>query len=213
MGASQAIGSEASIFVCAIETTIYHNRAFPMNAADIAAGRCVSAAPKLMSRVGVKREERPSGSGNEDTSGYYRRGCAMFHFPDLLEPGGSIFCRHHLIPACRAAVGDKEPGFSVCGVSPDGRLSERIASPWSIDRLQRAAHMTGAALTAEILAVQQAQLTIFPNLYRKIGGKAIGDGWQQRGRRAAQIGIAILQRLEVRRCIAIDQARGIGVQF
>src|SRR5215472_2442449 len=82
---SETVRRELPLLVRAIEPPAHYNRRFPVNACNAAPNTLLRAAPELVTRVGVQRQQRVTGGHKEHPSGQDRGGGLHPQIPCLLQ--------------------------------------------------------------------------------------------------------------------------------
>src|SRR5690348_11832460 len=149
--------------------------------------------------MGIERDNRAFGRREEHTArqhGCREVGPVLPHTVQCYIPGvvaGDLIGRH------AAGSGEGDPD----GVTllPAYRMGEELAA-WPVEERQLAAEVAPTALSAHVVAIDQPQLLVFATLNHYVRCAAVGDVWQDTRCRAAQIGVRLIERLLIRRCIA-----------
>src|SRR5260370_880150 len=94
------------------------------------------------------------------------------------------------------------------GVGPPRARGQHLAALGPGAAPQLASHPPWLALPRQVVEVEQAQVAILAALHREVREAAAGDGRQHRRRRASQVGVLVLQLLEVGRRVAVDRPVG-----
>ena len=190
-----------------IHRAVGDNEAFPVQSA------AARKAPQYVAGEGIERAHCTATEREHHIVGDDRRRSTLNVLP--LGHQGRIAIRVEVQPQTGSAIAidHEDPRAAIGRVDPHRGLSEDHTTLGYVDdRTDFPAEMPRSALAAQVREIEQAQLGVLAALHRELLDRGIRGDRQDRGRGAAQVSVAVVQRLKIGCGVAIERFAGVGAR-